>query len=144
MFTYGNGIKIGGSVRQLSGTRWGARGWGRGRGILRGTGKPLLIQVPPSDAATHGARTKHASTATLSFLPSPRSPAHSDSLLLYREKEKKERGALNRPYEGNKHEEEKWQGETEHRGERNESSETVKPPGVQSQIQIGEKGLGKH
>lgn len=68
----------------------GEGGRGRRRGILRGTGKPLLIQVPPPDAATHGARTKHASTATLSFL-SPRSLAHTHSLLsLDQEKEKEE------------------------------------------------------
>lgn len=69
----------------------GEGGRGRRRGILRGTGKPLLIQVPPPDAATHGARTKHASTATLSFFLSPRSLAHTHSLLsLNQEKEKEE------------------------------------------------------
>lgn len=111
----------------------GEGGRGRRRGILRGTGKPLLIQVPPPDAATHGARTKHASTATLSFFLSPRSLAHTHSLLsLNQEKEKEEMTLREDQNKNNKHGEEKWQGETEHREERNESSEAAKPPGVQS------------
>lgn len=111
----------------------GEGGRGRRRGILRGTGKPLLIQVPPPDAATHGARTKHASTATLSFFLSPRSLAHTHSLLsLDQEKEKEEMTLREDQNKNNKHGEEKWQGETEHREERNESSEAAKPPGVQS------------
>lgn len=111
----------------------GEGGRGRRRGILRGTGKPLLIQVPPPDAATHGARTKHASTATLSFFLSPRSLAHTHSLLsLNQEKEKEEMTLREDQNKNNKHGEEKWQGETEHWEERNESSEAAKPPGVQS------------
>lgn len=111
----------------------GEGGRGRRRGILRGTGKPLLIQVPPPDAATHGARTKHASTATLSFFLSPRSLAHTHSLLsLNQEKEKEEMTLREDQNKNNKHGEEKRQGETEHREERNESSEAAKPPGVQS------------
>lgn len=138
VFTYGNAIKICGSARQLSGTRWGARGWGRGREGGTERNPAWHRQASPhSSATTRRGHTRcqnetcqHSHSLLLSLSTLTRS--HSLTPLAGPRKRERRNDAWGRPNKNNKHGEEKWQGETEHREERNESSEAAKPPGVQS------------